>query len=60
MTDSFFGNTETIKYEGPETTNPMAFRHYDPSAKIFGKTIVKVHLATAHAGLELKEKIKLD
>ena len=39
MTDSFFSNTESIKYEGPETTNPMAFRHYDPSAKIFGKTM---------------------
>ena len=39
MTYSFFGNRETVKYEGPETTNPMAFRHYDPSAKIFGKTM---------------------
>ena len=46
MTDSFFGKTESIKYEGPKTSNPMAFRHYDPSAKIFGKTM-KEHLRFA-------------
>src|SRR5690606_1827773 len=25
------------RYEGPETDNPLAFRHYDPDARILGK-----------------------
>lgn len=36
MTD-FFKNIPQIKYEGPETTNEFAFRHYDPDEEILGK-----------------------
>ena len=36
MTD-FFKNIPQIRYEGPETTNEFAFRHYDPDEVILGK-----------------------
>ncbi len=36
MTD-FFKNIPQIKYEGPESTNEFAFRHYDPDEEILGK-----------------------
>jgi xylose isomerase len=36
MTD-FFRGIEPLRYEGPETTNPFAFRHYDPEEIVLGK-----------------------
>jgi xylose isomerase len=36
MTD-FFKNIPQIRYEGPETTNEFAFRHYDADEVILGK-----------------------
>jgi len=36
MTD-FFKDIPQIKYEGPETTNEFAFRHYNPDEVILGK-----------------------
>jgi xylose isomerase len=39
MTNSFFGDVQTVKYEGTDTQNSMAFRHYDPNKKIFGRTM---------------------
>ncbi len=36
MTD-FFGDIPCIKYEGADSTNPLAFRHYDPDALVMGK-----------------------
>ncbi len=36
MTD-FFKNIPQIKYEGPESTNEFAFRHYDADEEIMGK-----------------------
>lgn len=35
-----------IRYEGPESTNPLAFSHYNPAAKIAGKTMAQ-HLKFA-------------
>lgn len=46
MPDTFFPNVEKIKYEGPDTKNPLAFRHYDADAKIMGKSM-KDHLRFA-------------
>jgi xylose isomerase len=37
-----------IKYEGPKSTNPLAFRHYNPDEVIEGKTM-KEHLRFAVA-----------
>ncbi|WP_299733906.1 xylose isomerase [uncultured Tateyamaria sp.] len=42
MTD-FFKDIPTITFEGPETTNEFAFRHYDPNEMIMGKPL-KDHL----------------
>lgn len=38
----------TIKYEGPESTNPLAYRHYNPSEMVEGKSM-KDHLRFAVA-----------
>ncbi|HEV7249138.1 MAG TPA: xylose isomerase [Shinella sp.] len=37
MATGFFGDTPKIKYEGPESTNPLAFRHYNPDEIVAGK-----------------------
>ncbi len=37
MSTGFFGDIAKIKYEGPESTNPLAFRHYNPDEMVMGK-----------------------
>ncbi|MDX3976491.1 xylose isomerase [Shinella sp.] len=37
MATGFFGDTPKIKYEGPDSTNPLAFRHYNPDEIVAGK-----------------------
>ena len=34
-----FPKINPIAYEGPKTTNPLAFRHYNPAEKIGGQTL---------------------
>ena len=36
---SFFPSVQKIPYEGPESTNPLAFRYYDADRKVLGKTM---------------------
>lgn len=36
---SFYSLKNPIKYEGPESRNPLAFRWYDPKRKVLGKTM---------------------
>ena len=43
-----FKNIATIKYEGPASTNPLAFKFYDPEKVILGKKM-KEHLPFAMA-----------
>jgi xylose isomerase len=43
---SYFAKIPAVKYEGPQSTNPLAFRHYDKSKKILGKTLEQ-HLRLA-------------
>ena len=38
MTD-FFKGIAPLKYEGPESTNPLAFRQYDPDDEVMGKRL---------------------
>ncbi len=40
---SYFSNIAKIQYEGPKSRNPLAFRWYNPSEMIEGKTM-KEHL----------------
>ncbi len=37
MSTGFFGDIAKVKYEGPESTNPLAFRHYNPDEIVSGK-----------------------
>ena len=39
MTHAFFEGFSPIKYEGPNSTNPMAFRHYNPDEVVLGKRL---------------------
>ncbi|PTV95228.1 D-xylose isomerase [Rhodobacter aestuarii] len=47
MTD-FFKGIPQIRYEGPESTNEFAFRHYNPEEVVAGKTMAE-HLRFAVA-----------
>jgi xylose isomerase len=42
MTNAF-NNISKIRYEGPKSKNPLAFKHYNPDESIDGKTL-KEHL----------------
>ncbi|MGV6805460.1 MAG: xylose isomerase [Ruegeria sp.] len=37
MTSGFFEGIEKIRYEGVDSLNPLAFRHYDPNEVLMGK-----------------------
>ncbi|MFC0244278.1 xylose isomerase [Falsochrobactrum ovis] len=37
MSSGFFGDIEKIRYEGPDSDNPLAFRHYNPDEIVLGK-----------------------
>ena len=39
MSTGFFGDQKPVRYEGPESRNPLAFRWYDASRKVLGKTM---------------------
>ncbi|MEE9374871.1 MAG: xylose isomerase [Rhizobiaceae bacterium] len=39
MSSRFFNDIEPIKFEGPETKNPLAFRHYNRDEIVMGKTM---------------------
>ena len=44
----YFPNIPVIPYEGPDSTNPLAFKFYNPDQVILGKTM-KEHLPFAMA-----------
>ena len=37
MSTGFFGDIQKVKYEGPDSDNPLAFRHYNPDEIVLGK-----------------------
>jgi xylose isomerase len=37
MSTGFFDGISKVSYEGPDSTNPLAFRHYNPDEGILGK-----------------------
>lgn len=45
---SYFPMIKEVKYEGPRTENPFAYRHYEPEQEILGKPM-KEHLRFAAA-----------
>jgi xylose isomerase len=46
MTRSYFADIEPIKFEGLESTNPLAYRYYDKDRVVMGKTMAE-HLRMA-------------
>ncbi|TNB46038.1 xylose isomerase [Martelella lutilitoris] len=48
MSTGFFGDISKIQYEGPESENPLAFKHYNPDEIVMGKPL-KEHLRFAIA-----------
>ncbi|MBO6577226.1 MAG: xylose isomerase [Rhodothermales bacterium] len=48
MSTNYFPDVPVIKFEGPETDNPLAFRYYDPERLIAGKRMAD-HLRFACA-----------
>jgi xylose isomerase len=39
MSASFFADIEPIKFEGTDSTNPLAYRYYDKNRVVMGKTM---------------------
>lgn len=39
LASSFFSGLEQVKFEGPESRNPLAFRYYDKNRVVAGKTM---------------------
>jgi xylose isomerase len=39
MPDTIFSGLSTVKYEGPTTENPLAYRWYDPDKVVLGKPL---------------------
>ena len=37
--NEYFPEVKRIRYEGPDTKNPLAFRHYDADEVVLGKTM---------------------
>lgn len=37
MSTGFFGDIGPVRYEGPDSTNPLAYRFYDPDEIVLGK-----------------------
>ncbi len=37
----FFPEVKKIKFEGPKSRNPLAFKHYNPREKVLGKTMAE-------------------
>jgi xylose isomerase len=48
MSTGFFDGIAPVRYEGAGSTNPLAFRHYDPDELVLGKTL-RDHLRFAVA-----------
>jgi xylose isomerase len=48
MSDTLFSPFETVKFEGPESDNPLAYRYYDADKVVLGKPL-KEHLRFAVA-----------
>ena len=48
MTTGFFGDIAKIRYEGPESANPLAYRFYNPDEIVAGKRL-EDHLRFAAA-----------
>lgn len=37
----YFSEAKRVEYEGPDSKNPLAFKHYDPEEVVLGKTMAE-------------------
>ena len=37
----YFPEVKSVKFEGPDSKNPLAFKHYNPTEKVLGKTMAE-------------------
>ena len=44
----YFPTVKPIKYEGPTSINPLAFRYYNAEQKVLGKVIFVTYFFTLH------------
>ena len=49
MSKLFFPTVDTIKFEGKDSTNPFAFKYYDPNRKVIGGKTMKAYFRFAIA-----------
>ena len=48
---AYFDQLDRVRYEGSKSSNPLAFRHYNPDELVLG-TRMEEHLLLAHLLLE--------
>jgi xylose isomerase len=46
LADGFFGDIAPVRYQGPNSDNPLCYRHYEASRLVHGKTMAE-HLRPA-------------
>ena len=39
MSTGYFGDIKPVRYEGPDSTNPLAYRHYNADEVVLGKRL---------------------
>jgi xylose isomerase len=52
MSEPFFAEVDAVRYEGPETGNPLAYRYYDPDRLVLGKRMeeqLRIAVCTWHS-----------
>src|SRR5688572_12926889 len=37
VTSGFFGDLQPVRYLGPDSNDPLTFRHYNPDEEVLGK-----------------------
>ena len=45
---NYFNDIPHIKFEGPNSTNPLAFKHYDANEIVAGKPMREQHIVRLH------------
>ena len=60
MAEPYFKDVSKIRYEGPESDAPLAFRYYDPARKVLGKSIGAVRVIQYRALGALRRRLEDD
>jgi xylose isomerase len=56
---AYFDQLDRVRFEGPKTENPLAFRHYNPDELVLGKRMEDhLRLLLAHLLLEWRRYVR--